>query len=139
VSYYDDVVDFHHKAGVPAVAVPLWPPDDRVELRFLLLKEEVEELYQEMESEADLALLAKELCDVIVVVCGTAAEYGIPLNEVWALVHTSNMAKIPANAADRRYRADGKLLKPNGWRDPIEDIRLILAHKRDAQTTEQEG
>jgi predicted HAD superfamily Cof-like phosphohydrolase len=57
--------------------------------------------------------LAKELCDVHVVVSGTAVEYGIPEDLVYEEVHRSNMAK-----AGGPVREDGKVLKPDGWTPP---------------------
>jgi predicted HAD superfamily Cof-like phosphohydrolase len=56
--------------------------------------------------------------DLIVVLIGYGLSRGWPMNEGWAEVMRSNMAKIdPATGAVRR-RDDGKILKPEGWTPP---------------------
>jgi hypothetical protein len=91
-----------------------------------------------------LVAVADALADLSYVLAGTALHYGIPLDEVTAEVHRSNMAKAeecPCVAwggypkADCEgcggkgwvvlRRDDGKILKPDGWRPP--DIRGIIA------------
>jgi predicted HAD superfamily Cof-like phosphohydrolase len=65
------------------------------------------------------------MCDLLCVVYGTAAEFGIDLAPFWQEVHRTNMAK-----AGGPIREDGKRLKPSGWRPP--DIAGVLAAVRDA-------
>lgn len=56
--------------------------------------------------------------DQIVVLIGYGLSRGWPMNEGWAEVVRSNMAKIdPVTGAVRR-REDGKILKPEGWTPP---------------------
>ena len=50
---------------------------------------------------------------------------GIPLDRVWAAVHRSNMAKVDPATGKVIKRADGKVLKPEGWTPP--DIPAALA------------
>jgi predicted HAD superfamily Cof-like phosphohydrolase len=87
-----------------------------------LLSEEFNE-YMEGEQKDDLENVAKELADIIYIVCGTAASYGIPLDVVFDEVHKSNMAKLGPDGKPKR-REDGKILKPDGWTPP--DIKKIL-------------
>jgi predicted HAD superfamily Cof-like phosphohydrolase len=61
----------------------------------------------------DMAHVAKEACDVHVVTSGALVEYGIDEDAAYDVVHASNMAK-----AGGPTRADGKHLKPEGWRPP---------------------
>lgn len=49
--------------------------------------------------------------------------YGFPMDEIWAEVQRSNMAKLQPDGTVKR-RDDGKILKPDGWTPP--DIRGIL-------------
>jgi predicted HAD superfamily Cof-like phosphohydrolase len=101
--------------------VPKVPTNERVALRRRLIEEEYEELIEALD-EGDLAHIAKEAADVIVVVLGAMAEYGIPFDEVWKAVHASNMAKVGEDGKVAR-REDGKVLKPDGWEPPnIEKI-----------------
>ena len=87
--------------------------------------EEVRE-YLEGEENEDIENVAKELADIIYIVCGTAVSYGIPLDKVFEAVHRSNMAKLGPDGKPRR-REDGKILKPEGWTPP--DIKSILWNK----------
>lgn len=119
MSYYEDIKGFHSALGVPNGEHPVGElAEDRYELRLTLMKEEFRELLEAME-EKDATHIAKEAADVLVVVLGTAAEYGIPFDAVWEAVHESNMAKLGGPV-----REDGKILKPPGWKPP--DIESIL-------------
>lgn len=60
------------------------------------------------------------LCDLLCVVYGAAAEFGVDLAPFWDEVHRTNMAK-----AGGPLREDGKRLKPPGWVPP--DIAGVLA------------
>lgn len=109
---YNDVKAFHIKFGAHIEPVPKIPPVEVVELRKTLINEECEEVMDAMTSE-NLSEIAKELADLIYVVCGTAVSYGIDLNPVWKEVQRSNMEKVGG-----RNRSDGKVLKPEGWKKP---------------------
>lgn len=67
----------------------------------------------EVEENIDLEKLSDGLADLIYVTVGTALEFGIPLDRVWAEVQRANMQK-----ASGPRRADGKVLKPPGWVPP---------------------
>ena len=122
-SYFNDVCSFHKVCSLPVESTPKIPTDERVALRQRLINEEYEELVEALD-EQDLAHIAKEAADVIVVVLGTMAEYGIPFDEVWDAVHKSNMAKVGEDGMVAR-REDGKVLKPDGWKPP--DIEKIIS------------
>lgn len=124
MTYFDDVVDFHKVVcQIPPTPRPSVPLRDRKELRVTIMSEEFKELLEAIEAN-DLVEVADACADVIVTVLGTAAEYGIPFDEVWAEVHRSNMAK-----AGGPIREDGKRLKPPGWTPP--DIASILGREGD--------
>lgn len=99
------------------------PAEDTRTLRRELLKEEYEE-YLHAEQEDDLVEIADALADMIVIISGTAAAYGIDLDEVLAEVHQSNMAKINPETGMVLRREDGKVLKPQGWEPP--NVRRVL-------------
>jgi predicted HAD superfamily Cof-like phosphohydrolase len=69
--------------------------------------------------------IADAIADSIYVLVGTALEYGIPLDRVWAAVRAANMAKVDPVTGLVRKRADGKILKPDGWQPP--DIAGVLS------------
>lgn len=90
--------EFHQAVGAPVYDLPCLPVKERTDLRMKLLMEEHGELMYELalaswEVEPDLAHIAKELADLLVVTYGCALEFGIDLNAVMAEVHRSNMSK----------------------------------------------
>ncbi len=74
--------------------------------------------------EPDFAEVIDGLADVLYVVYGAAVTFGIDLGPFFEEVHRSNMAKDGGAT-----RADGKILKPEGWRPPA--IAKILDHQRE--------
>ena len=118
---FQDVKDFQTAVGQNVGQKPEFPSADERCLRIRLLEEEFEE-YLQGEGKDDLENIAKELADIIYIVCGTAVSYGIPLDRVFDEVHRSNMAKLVDGKPVRRD--DGKILKPEGWTPP--DIKSIL-------------
>jgi predicted HAD superfamily Cof-like phosphohydrolase len=118
---FQEVKKFQTAVGQNVSEVPYFPDENERVLRRKLLKEEVEE-YFEGEDKDDLENVAKELADIIYIVCGTAASYGIPLDRVFNEVHRSNMEKLVDGKVVRRD--DGKILKPEGWTAP--DIKSVL-------------
>lgn len=138
---YEMALEFHQALGLP---IGSGMPDEALRRRLTLIGEEVGELvaamcgygdpqarmlsdylvgcfrrYAENARTPDLAEVAKEIVDVHVVTSGAAVEYGIPEDDVYAVVHRSNLAK-----AGGPRRADGKVLKPEGWQAP--DVARVL-------------
>jgi len=121
MSYFTDVRDFHQAFGQRIGEKPEFPDEDERKLRVKLLREEFIE-YMDGESFNDLVEVADALADIIYIACGTAVSYGIPLDDVFAEVHRSNMAKLVNGKVIRRE--DGKIQKPEGWTAP--DIKSVL-------------
>lgn len=96
---------------------------EMVLLRVRLLHEETREAIDELNAYAfgqgSLMDVAKELADVLCVTYGAAAALGIPMDEVYREVHASNMTKVSGP-----MRADGKVLKGDGYRPP--DLSRVL-------------
>lgn len=118
---FQEVKKFQTAVGQNVSEVPQFPDENERVLRRKLLREEVDE-YFDGEDKDDLENVAKELADIIYIVCGTAASYGIPLDRVFNEVHRSNMEKLVDGKVVRRD--DGKILKPEGWTAP--DIKSVL-------------
>jgi predicted HAD superfamily Cof-like phosphohydrolase len=138
---FDMAREFHRALDLPIGERPQNLTQERRRLRLTLLGEEVGELvaaeiglddrqtetlkddlvrrflYEEKANyflpRIDPAHIAKEACDVHVVVSGDMVERGIPEDAAYAAVHASNMAK-----AGGPVRSDGKRLKPKDWRPP---------------------
>lgn len=120
-SMFQSVIDFQTAFGQRVGEHPELPSRKEREMRATLLAEEFEE-YMVAEDENDLVEIADALADIIYIACGTAASYGIDLDEVFKEVHRSNMAKLVDGKVIRRE--DGKILKPEGWTPP--DIKSVL-------------
>jgi predicted HAD superfamily Cof-like phosphohydrolase len=121
MSFYTDVKDFHQAFGQRVGEYPELPDREERILRRKLITEEFNEL-TDAEYANDLVEVADALADIIYIACGTAVSYGIPLDDVFAEVHRSNMAKLVDGKVIRRE--DGKVQKPEGWTAP--DIRSVL-------------
>lgn len=124
------VLEFHKafklpwrtQSGRPSLAT------DRRALRRRLLAEEFDE-YLVAEASHDIVGIADTLGDMAYIIWGTALEYGIPLDEVIAEIHRSNMSKLDENGQPI-MREDGKVLKSARFTPP--NIAAILERYRQA-------
>jgi len=146
-SNFDKVREFHVRFSLtqdPDKPTQL-SEEDKI-FRIRLISEEFQEVVKELGYEAeftftpigdpkddvDLPRLAKELADLLVVVYGTAARYGINMDEVFDAVHEGNMSK--ADAAGRPvYREDGKIMKGDQYKEP--DVAKVLKKKTRKRTS----
>jgi predicted HAD superfamily Cof-like phosphohydrolase len=85
---------FHEKFHVLISEKPSLIPKDRSDLRYMLIKDEVEE-YQEGVQDGDLENIAKELADILYSTYGTIIEHGLQdkMEAIFEEVHRSNMSK----------------------------------------------
>ncbi len=123
----NDVALFHLVTDTPVNTVPEFPEKERMHLRIDLIKEEVEKELVTALCEKDMIGIADGCVDSIYVIIGLCHEYGLPLEALWNEVQRSNMAKAveqPDGTFKVVRRADGKILKPEGWTPP--DIAGIL-------------
>lgn len=76
----------------------------------------------------DLTAAADALADIEYVIHGSAHTLGVPLADVFDIVHAANMRKVdPATGRVKRRESDGKVLKPDGWVAPDLAIAEYLA------------
>lgn len=95
-----------------------------LDLRIKLIDEEYDELVEAL-NWGDRVHIAKELADLAYVVIGTAVSLGIPFNEVFSALQTSNMSKIGPDGT-MKVRDDGKVLKGPHFIEAETAIREIL-------------
>lgn len=113
-----------------------------IPLRHLIFAEEVEELDEALTefrggtlSEEDALIeVADALADILVTLYGFAQATGIPITEVFDIVHESNLSKLDENG-DPIYHTEGpkagKADKgPNFW-DPTEKITEVIRKHSD--------
>lgn len=91
----------------------------------MLYEKLIAEEYDEFITAADDVERADAVVDLLVVLIGYAHSMGWPLDELWAEVHRSNMAKVDPATGKVRRREDGKILKPADWTAP--DVAGVLA------------
>lgn len=96
---------------------------DQAELYDNLREEETLEFLEARRAGDDVEEFDAVL-DMIVVLIGYGLSRGWPMNEGWAEVMRSNMAKIDPKTGMVLRRADGKILKPEGWAPP--DLASLL-------------
>lgn len=122
------VKEFHEKFGVPVGQKPTTIPLGRVDLRYDLIFEELEEYRVAAEaslSNGGLSPVADALADLLYVVMGTVVEHGFHrIDEIVAEVHRSNLSKLDPITGKPILREDGKVLKGANFSAP--DLKSFL-------------
>ncbi len=118
------VKQFHRGMGQPISVVMTDLP--LFELRWNLIKEEMQELNEELASGAvdimrgkppeNMLEIFKELADLQYVISGFAVTYGIDLDGLIKDIHQSNMSKLEDGKPVKRE--DGKVLKGKNYKPP---------------------
>ncbi|MXW74492.1 MAG: HAD family hydrolase [Acidimicrobiaceae bacterium] len=80
------------------------------------IAEMVNDELEELREATDVVEQSDALVDAIYYICDTAVRHGMNLDRVFEIVHGANMGKVVDGRVIRRD--DGKILKPEGWRDP---------------------
>ncbi len=139
----DLVRQFHDVYDVPVVTTGADVDVSNLGMRMALIAEEFAELVGAVfgpaaegvvlqgygdavaydDEKRDTVAAADALADLVYVAYGMALETGIPLTEVLAEVQRSNLSKLDPDGKVLR-RADGKVLKGPGFREP--DIARVL-------------
>lgn len=121
-SNFDRVVDFMTTFGQEVKYYSEFPAEDIVNLRLDLIDEEFTEL-QAAIAQNDIVEVADALTDLLYVIYGAGAAFGIDLDACFKEVHASNMSKLMPDGTVLR-REDGKVLKgPNYF---VPDLKKVL-------------
>lgn len=108
------VKKFMDTFGQEVKSKPEYAGIDVCALRYELIREELQELYDAM-GQKDMVEIADALTDLLYVVYGAGHSFGIDLDACFQHVHDSNMSKLGEDGKPI-YREDGKILKgPNYW------------------------
>jgi predicted HAD superfamily Cof-like phosphohydrolase len=122
VSNFDRVVEFMKTFGQEVKSSPEFPSEDIAGLRLDLIEEEFDELKDAIEEE-NVVEVADALTDLLYVIYGAGAAFGIDLDACFKEVHSSNMSKLMPDGTVLR-REDGKVLKgPNYF---VPDLKKVL-------------
>lgn len=119
---YEQVVQFTRVNNLPCPDELTWVSPEVQELRDQLLTEELNEFYEALDAR-DFVELADALGDILYIVYGTAAAYGIPIDLVFKEIHRSNMTKL-GDDGKPIYNEYGKVMKGPNYTPP--DIEAVL-------------
>jgi len=122
VTNFEKVIQFMNTYGQEVKHKAELPNEDIVELRLDLIEEEVSEL-EDAVDDKDIVAIADALTDILYVVYGAGAAFGINLDACFHEVHSSNMSKLGEDGKPI-YREDGKVMKGPNFREP--NLKSIL-------------
>ena len=112
MSNFEDVKTFMKTFGQDVPAKPQFPDNKTMQLRYDLIKEELDELGLAMNTK-NLKEVADALTDILYVTYGAGCAYGIDLDLCFKEVQKSNMSKLGADGKPI-YNEKGKVMKgPN--------------------------
>ena len=90
---------------------------EQLQMYLNLVEEEFNELDQAKTFDDHTEQL-DALVDIIVVAIGAIISMGVDPQKAWNEVIATNIAKIDSKTGKVKKRADGKILKPEGWQPP---------------------
>ena len=109
MSNFNKVKTFMKTFGQEVKTKPSFSSDKVNNLRYDLIKEELEELKVAMENK-DLLEVADALTDILYVTYGAGHAFGIDLDKCFEEVQNSNMSKLDING-EPIYNQLGKVMK----------------------------
>ena len=116
MSNFNKVKTFMETFGQEVKTKPSFSTDKINNLRYDLIKEELEELKVAMESK-DLLEVADALTDILYVTYGAGHAFGIDLDKCFAEVQDSNMSKLGEDGKPI-YNESGKVMKGSKYFKP---------------------
>ena len=116
MSNFEDVKKFMKTFGQKIITKPQFPDEKTMNLRFDLIKEELNELEQAMK-EKDLKEIADALTDILYFAYGAGCAYGIDLDKCFKEVQRANMSKLGEDGKPI-YNDKGKVMKGPNYSEP---------------------
>ena len=116
MSNFEDVKIFMKTFGQIVRTKPQFPDKKTMQLRFDLIKEELNELEQAMKT-SNLKEVADALTDILYVTYGAGYAYGINLDKCFKEVQRANMSKLGKNGKPI-YDQKGKVMKGPDYLEP---------------------
>ena len=93
------------------------PSPENYKMYLTLIDEEMGELLEAVAADDKVEQL-DALIDILVVTIGAIRAGGMNGEGAWKEVMDTNFAKIDKETGKVRKREDGKVLKPEGWKEP---------------------
>ena len=109
MSNFEDVKKFMETFGQMVRTKPQFPDEKTIELRFDLIKEELDELEEAMKTK-NLKEIADALTDILYVTYGAGYAYGVNLDKCFKEVQRANMSKL-GNDGKPIFNEKGKVMK----------------------------
>ena len=116
MSNFEDVKKFMVTFSQVVRTKPQFPDDKTMQLRFDLIKEELNELELAMKTK-NLKEIADALTDILYVTYGAGYAYGINLDKCFKEVQRANMSKL-GNDGKPIYNEKGKVMKGPNYSEP---------------------
>ena len=116
MSNFEDVKTFMKTFGQMVRTKPQFPDEETMQLRYDLIKEELNELEQAMKTK-NLKEIADALSDILYVTYGAGYAYGINLDKCFKEVQRANMSKL-GNDGKPIYNEKGKVMKGPNYSEP---------------------
>ena len=116
MSNFEDVKIFMKNFGQMVRTKPQFPDKKTMQLRYDLIKEELNELEQAMKTK-NLKEIADALTDILYVTYGAGYAYGINLDKCFKEVQRANMSKLGKDGKPI-YNESGKVMKGSNYCEP---------------------
>ena len=116
MSNFEDVKTFMKTFDQIIRTKPQFPDEKTMQLRYDLIKEELNELEQAMKSK-DLKEIADALTDILYVTYGAGFAYGIDLDKCFKEVQRANMSKLGKDGKPI-FNEKGKVMKGPNYSEP---------------------
>ena len=116
MSNFTDVKTFMETFGQMVRTKPQFPDEKTMQLRYDLIKEELNELEQAMKSK-NLKEIADALTDILYVTYGAGFAYGVDLDKCFKEVQRANMSKLGKDGKPI-FNEKGKVMKGPNYSEP---------------------
>ena len=116
MSNFEDVKKFMATFGQMVRTKPQFPDEKTMQLRYDLIKEELNELEHAMKTK-NLKEVADALTDILYVTYGAGYAYGIDLDKCFKEVQRANMSKLGTDGKPI-YNEKGKVMKGPNYSEP---------------------
>ena len=116
MSNFEDVKTFMETFGQIVRTKPQFPDEKTMQLRYDLIREELNELEQAMKTR-NLKEIADALTDILYVTYGAGFAYGIDLDKCFKEVQRANMSKLGTDGKPI-YNEKGKVMKGPNYSEP---------------------
>ncbi len=116
MSNFTDVKTFMKTFGQIIKTKPQFPEEKTMQLRYDLIKEELDELEIAMKTK-NMKEIADALTDILYVTYGAGYAYGIDLDKCFKEVQRANMSKLGEDGKPI-YNEKGKVMKGPNYSEP---------------------